>query len=104
MSKNLFRNMIVYEIYPTSFCDSNRDGIGDLKGIRSKLDYIREMGFNAIWFNPFYRSPFLDGGYDVEDFFEVDPRFGTMDDFKEMVKEAHNRDIAFLCEFFSCRS
>ncbi len=98
MSKNLFRNMIVYEIYPTSFCDSNRDGIGDLKGIRSKLDYIREMGFNAIWFNPFYRSPFLDGGYDVEDFFEVDPRFGTMDDFKEMVKEAHKRDIMVILD------
>ncbi|MBQ5804404.1 MAG: glucohydrolase, partial [Erysipelotrichaceae bacterium] len=73
MSKKTFRDLIVYEIYPTSFMDSNSDGVGDLKGITSKLNYIRDMGFNAIWLNPFYKSPFKDGGYDVEDFFDVDP-------------------------------
>ena len=98
MSKNIFRNMIAYEIYPTSFSDSNNDGIGDLKGIASRLDYIRGMGFNAIWLNPFYRSPFKDGGYDVEDFFDVDPRFGTMEDFRNLAQEAHEREIRIIVD------
>ena len=98
MSRQSFRNMIAYEIYPTSFCDSNNDGTGDLKGITSKLDYIKKMGFNAIWLNPFYRSPFKDGGYDVEDFFDVDPRFGTLDDFAELINEAHDRGIKIIVD------
>jgi len=98
MSKKTFRDLIVYEIYPTSFMDSNSDGVGDLKGITSKLNYIRDMGFNAIWLNPFYKSPFKDGGYDVEDFFDVDPRFGAMKDFRRMVKEAHKRDIRIIVD------
>lgn len=98
MSKKSFRNLIVYEIYPTSFRDSNDDGVGDLKGIIEKLDYIRNMGFNAIWLNPFYLSPFKDGGYDVEDFFDVDPRFGTMDDFRELCQKAHEKGIKILCD------
>ena len=93
MSKEQFRDLIVYEIYPTSFMDTNHDGTGDLKGITQKLDYIKDSGFNALWLNPFYLSPFKDGGYDVEDFFMVDPRFGTMDDYRELVNEAHKRDI-----------
>ena len=63
MSKTEFKELVFYEIYPTSFYDSNNDGIGDLNGITSKLDYIQELGFNAIWLNPFYLSPFNDGGY-----------------------------------------
>lgn len=98
MSRKKFKDLIVYEIYPTSFFDSNADGIGDLKGITKKLDYIHGMGFNAIWLNPFYKSPFMDGGYDVEDFFDVDPRFGTMKDFSRMVKEAHKRDIRIILD------
>ena len=98
MSKSKFRDLIVYEIYPTSFMDGNGDGIGDLKGITSKLDYIQGMGFNAVWLNPFYRSPFKDGGYDVEDFFDVDPRFGTMKDFEKLIKEAHRRDIRIIAD------
>ena len=98
MSKKIFRNMIVYEIYPTSFSDSNADGIGDLRGITSRLDYIEETGFNALWLNPFYRSPFKDGGYDVEDFFDVDPRFGTLDDFRELARQAHQRNISVLVD------
>ena len=93
MSRKSFRDLIVYEIYPTSFKDTNHDGIGDLRGITQKLDYIKESGFNALWLNPFYKSPFKDGGYDVEDFFAVDPRFGTMDDYRELISEAHKRDI-----------
>ena len=92
MNKRSFDGMMVYEIYPTSFQDSNDDGIGDLPGIKSRLNYIRELGFNAIWLNPFYRSPFLDGGYDVEDFFDVDPRFGTLQDFEDESQE----DVPFL--------
>ncbi|MBQ6479045.1 MAG: glycosylase [Erysipelotrichaceae bacterium] len=98
MSKNKFRDLIVYEIYPTSFKDSNGDGVGDLKGITSKLDYIKETGFNAVWLNPFYKSPFLDGGYDVEDFFDVDPKFGTLKDFRKLSKEAHKKDIRIIVD------
>ena len=88
MSRKSFHNMIAYEIYPTSFCDSSHDGIGDLGGIRKKLDYIKEMGFNTIWLNPFYVSPFKDGGYDVQDFFDVDPRFGTLKDFEKLDRKS----------------
>lgn len=98
MKKESFRNLIVYEIYPTSFLDTNHDGTGDLKGITKKLDYIKDTGFNALWLNPFYLSPFKDGGYDVDDFFAVDPRFGTMDDYRELVREAHKRDISVFID------
>lgn len=104
MSKKQFRNMIAYEIYPTSFLDSNDDGIGDLNGITSKLDYIKGMGFNAIWLNPFYKSPFKDGGYDVEDFFDVDPRFGTMKDFKKLIKDAHEKEIRIIIDLVAGHS
>ncbi|MBR0417761.1 MAG: glycosylase [Erysipelotrichaceae bacterium] len=104
MSKQSFRNLIVYEIYPTSFFDGNNDGIGDLKGITSKLEYIADLGFNAIWFNPFYVSPFLDGGYDVEDFFDVDPRFGNMGDFNRVVKKAHKLGIKVILDLVAGHS
>ena len=92
------KKAIFYEIYPTSFKDSNNDGIGDLKGITSKLDYIDSMGFNALWINPFFKSPFKDGGYDVSEFFDVDPRFGTLEDFKELLAQAHRRDIRVIID------
>ena len=98
MNKNKFADLVFYEIYPTSFYDSNGDGIGDLKGIEMKLDYVKELGFNAIWFNPFFKSPFHDGGYDVEDFFDVDPKFGNLDDFKSMVKKAHELGIKVILD------
>ena len=96
--------MIAYEIYPTSFCDSNHDGIGDLGGIRKKLDYIKEMGFNTIWLNPFYVSPFKDGGYDVQDFFGVDPRFGTMKDFEKLITKAHGMGIRIIIDLVAGHS
>lgn len=95
---NEFSDLMFYEIYPTSFYDSNDDGIGDLNGITAKLDYVKDLGFNAIWLNPFYKSPFKDGGYDVEDFFEVDPRFGIMDDFKNLLKVAHEKGIKIIID------
>ena len=93
-----FKDSIVYEIYPNSFKDSNGDGFGDLQGIISELDYIRDMGFNAIWLNPIYDSPFLDGGYDIRDPFKVSPRYGTNDDLKELITEMHKRDMRLLLD------
>ncbi|MBQ1826451.1 MAG: glycosylase [Erysipelotrichaceae bacterium] len=101
MNRKIFRDMIAYEIYPTSFYDSNNDGTGDLAGVTAKLDYIANMGFNAIWLNPFYRSPFRDGGYDVSDFFDVDPRFGTLQDFDELIAEAHKRKIRIILDLIA---
>ncbi len=91
-------NLIFYEIYPTSFKDSNGDGIGDLNGITSKLEYVKSLGFNAIWLNPFYKSPFKDGGYDISDFFSVDPRFGTIDDFKNLITKAHELGLKIIVD------
>ena len=104
MKRDLFSRMMVYEIYPTSFQDSNGDGVGDLEGITSRLDYIRGMGFNAIWFNPFYRSPFKDGGYDVEDFFDVDPRFGDLDAFRKMTAAAHEKGMDIIVDLVAGHS
>lgn len=96
--KSWLKNAVFYEIYPTSFKDSNSDGIGDLKGITSKLDYVKSLGFDAIWLNPFYKSPFKDGGYDVSDFFSVDPKFGTLDDVKELLDKAHSLGIHVIVD------
>ena len=79
-------NAVFYNIYPQSFYDSNADGIGDLNGITKKLDYVKDMGFNAIWLNPFYESSFRDAGYDVVDFYKVAARYGTEEDFENMIK------------------
>lgn len=87
------QNAIFYEIYPQSFRDSNGDGIGDLNGITEKLDYIRELGCNAIWLNPCFDSPFYDAGYDVADYKLVAPRYGTNEDMKRLFSEAHKRDM-----------
>ena len=76
-------NAIFYEIYPQSFYDSNNDGIGDLKGIIEKLDYIKSLGCNALWLNPIFASPFKDAGYDVSDYYSIAPRYGTMDDLMQ---------------------
>jgi glycosidase len=86
-------NAIFYEIYPQSFYDSNGDGIGDIQGIISKLDYIRELGCNALWLNPCFDSPFLDAGYDVSDYYKVAPRYGTNDDLFLLFDEAHKRGM-----------
>jgi len=79
-----WRQAVVYQIYPRSFADSNGDGIGDLRGITGKVDYLRELGVDAVWLSPFYPSALADGGYDVDDYRAVDPRIGTLDDFDEL--------------------
>lgn len=89
-------NAVFYEIYPQSFCDSNGDGIGDIKGIISKLDYIKDLGCNALWINPIYDSPFMDAGYDVRDHKKVAQRYGTLDDVKELLATAHEMGIKVL--------
>ena len=82
-------NAVFYEIYPQSFNDTNADGIGDFQGIIEKLDYIKELGCNAIWINPCFLSPFGDAGYDVADYCRVAPRYGTNEDLKRVFEEAN---------------
>ena len=89
---------VIYQIYPRSFMDTNDDGVGDLKGIVSKLDYIRELGVDGIWLSPFFKSPMKDYGYDVADYCQVDPLFGTLDDFDRLIKEAHARNIKVIID------
>lgn len=89
---------VFYEIYPQSFCDTNADGIGDLPGIIRKLDYIRDLGFNALWINPCFLSPFGDAGYDVADYCQVAPRYGTNEDLKQLFSQAHQRGMHVLLD------
>jgi alpha-glucosidase len=93
----------IYQIYPRSFNDSNGDGVGDLRGVIQKLDYIKgdtsSLGIDAIWLSPFFRSPMADFGYDISDYCDVDPLFGTLDDFKELLDEAHKRDIKVMIDY-----
>ncbi len=89
---------VIYHIYPSSFMDSNGDGVGDLNGIRSRLDYIKSVGFNCIWLSPCFASDWKDGGYDITDFYAVDKRFGTNDDLFALVKEAHSKGIKVLLD------
>ena len=88
----------IYQIYPRSFFDSNADGIGDLKGITEKLDYVQSLGVDGIWISPFFTSPMKDFGYDVSDFCDIDPIFGDMADFDEMLAEAHKRDLKIIID------
>src|SRR5713226_6286430 len=81
----------IYQIYPRSFQDSNRDGVGDLRGIVRRLDYLAELGIGAIWLSPIFRSPMADFGYDISDYTDVDPLFGTLADFDELLRAAHRR-------------
>lgn len=92
------KSAVFYEIYPTSFYDSNGDGVGDIEGIIEKLDYVSGLGVNGIWINPLFRSPFRDGGYDVADYKSVDPRFGENEDLERLFAEAKKRDIRILLD------
>ena len=93
-----FQNQVVYQIYPRSFCDSNGDGIGDLPGITSKLDYLKSLGVDYLWLTPFFVSPQRDNGYDVADYCSVDPAFGTMADAEELIREAEKRGIGLMLD------
>ena len=93
-----WKGAVIYQIYPRSFCDSNGDGIGDLKGIVQKLEYVAGLGVDAIWISPFFTSPMVDFGYDVADYTDVDPEFGTLDDFKDLVATAHSLDLRVIID------
>ena len=89
---------VIYQIYPKSFYDSNNDGFGDLKGIIAKIDYLKKLNIEMIWFNPFYVSPQNDNGYDIADYYKIDERFGTMEDFEEMVAKLKEANIGVMLD------
>ena len=93
-----WRQAVVYQVYPRSFADSNGDGLGDIAGITSRADYLKELGIDAVWLSPFYPSALADGGYDVADYRNVDPRLGTLDDFDAMVEAFHARGIRVVVD------
>lgn len=95
---NWWKNAVIYEIYPRSFQDSNGDGIGDLNGITSRLDYLQALGVNAIWITPIYPSPQVDFGYDISDYTAIDPKYGTMADFDRLAAEARKRNIGIIMD------
>lgn len=98
MIKKWWHDSIVYQIYPKSFQDSNGDGIGDIKGIVNRLDYLKDLGVNVIWICPIYKSPMVDHGYDISDYYDIDPSFGNMEDMELLLKEAEKRDIKILMD------
>ena len=98
MKKTWWKEAVVYQIYPRSFKDSNGDGIGDLQGIISKLDYIQSLGIDVVWLNPVYSSPNVDMGYDISDYRNIMEDFGTMADFDELLREMHLRDIKLVMD------
>ena len=98
MKKTWWKESVVYQIYPRSFKDSNGDGIGDLRGIIEKLDYLKYLGIDVIWLSPIYKSPNDDNGYDISDYLDIMDEFGTMKDFDELLMEAHNRNIKIMMD------
>ena len=88
IQKKWWHDKVAYQIYPKSFMDSNGDGIGDLRGIIGKLDYLKELGIDMIWISPIYQSPFIDQGYDISDYYKIAEEFGTMEEFDLLLEEA----------------
>ena len=98
MEKDWWKGKVAYQIYPKSFKDSNGDGIGDLKGITQKLDYLEKLGIDILWLSPVYKSPFIDQGYDISDYYAIDPLFGTMEDMEELIAEGKKRGISIIMD------
>ena len=98
MEKHWWQEVVVYQIYPRSFKDSNGDGIGDLRGIIEKLDYLHTLGIRAIWLSPVYKSPNDDNGYDISDYEDIMDEFGTMEDMEELIAEADKRGIKIVMD------
>ncbi|MDE7044804.1 MAG: hypothetical protein K2O97_07280, partial [Acetatifactor sp.] len=93
-----WKRAVIYQIYPRSFADSNKDGIGDLQGIISRLDYLEKLGIDAIWLSPVCRSPQDDNGYDISDYRDIDPMFGTLEDMEELIREAGKHKIRIIMD------
>ncbi|MBQ9863593.1 MAG: glucohydrolase, partial [Lachnospiraceae bacterium] len=98
MKEAWWKEAVFYQIYPKSFADSNGDGIGDLKGIISKLDYLKDLGVDALWLSPIYDSPMDDNGYDIRDYRAILKEFGTMEDFDRLLAECHKRDLKVIMD------
>src|ERR671921_1583444 len=93
-----YKDAIIYELHIKAFRDSNGDGIGDFQGLLEKLDYLQELGVTAVWVLPFYPSPLKDDGYDIADYYSINPRYGTLEHFKEFLQEAHKRNLKVITE------
>ncbi len=93
-----WKTATIYQIYPKSFCDSGDKGVGDIQGIISKLDYLKFLGIEAIWLTPIYQSPMIDNGYDISDYYAINPDFGTMQDFDELLERAHKLGIKIIMD------
>ena len=98
MEKDWWKGKVAYQIYPKSFKDSNGDGVGDLKGITEKLDYLQDLGIDILWLSPVYKSPFIDQGYDISDYYAIEPLFGTMEDMEELIAEGKKRGISIIMD------
>jgi len=101
---NWWREAVIYQVYPRSFRDSNADGVGDLRGIELGLDHICELGVDALWMSPIYPSPLADFGYDVADYEDVDPTYGTLEDFDRLTASAHTRGLKVLMDLVPCHT
>ena len=98
LQKSWWKEAVVYQIYPASFYDSNGDGIGDLRGIAEKLDYLVDLGVDVVWISPYFESPYVDNGYDISDYYKIDKRFGTMDDWDHLLSEMHKRGLKLVMD------
>ncbi|WP_042747747.1 glycoside hydrolase family 13 protein [Lactococcus cremoris] len=98
MMKNWWKKAVIYQVYPRSFKDSNDDGVGDINGITEQLDYLKKLGIDAIWLSPLYQSPMVDNGYDISDYYKIDPLFGKMSDFDELLEKAKNIGIRLIMD------
>ena len=98
MSEAWWKKSVVYQIYPKSFHDTTGNGTGDIQGIISKLDYLKKLGVDVIWLTPVYKSPQNDNGYDISDYYSIEPGYGTMEDFEELLEETHRRDMKLIMD------
>ena len=98
MEKKWWHNKVAYQIYPKSFYDTNGDGIGDINGVIEKLDYLRDLGIDIIWLSPIYCSPLADQGYDISDYYDIDPRFGTLSGLDRLIEEGKKRGIGIVMD------
>jgi glucan 1,6-alpha-glucosidase len=98
MNAKWWQNAVIYQVYPRSYCDSDGDGIGDIPGLISKLDYIQHLGVDAIWLSPVFKSPQDDNGYDISDYQDIEPMFGSLEDMRRLFAEAGKRGIKILVD------